>query len=88
MRELGLSTVSTIELCARAVEVDPVPVVLIDSIVASSIANPRRWSTMAQAIDPEFRRISTGTVTTIVVQLGTVEMVPFVRVITESISDP
>ena len=83
-----MSTVSTIESGLRTVEVDPVPVVLIDSIVASSIAKPRRWSTMAQAVDPEFRRISIGTVTTIVVQLGTVEMVPFVRVITKSIADP
>jgi hypothetical protein len=43
---------------------------------------------MSQAVDPEFRCVSACTVSAIVVQLWTVEVVSFVRIIAESVPDP
>jgi hypothetical protein len=86
--QLSLPTVSSVEVSARTIEVDPVTVVLVDAVVTGAVSKPRRWRAMSQAIHSEFCCVTVCTVTTIVVQLRTVEMVPFVRIIAKSISDP
>jgi hypothetical protein len=43
---------------------------------------------MPQAIHSEFCCVAVCTVATIIIQLRTVEMVPFVWIIAESVSDP
>ena len=88
MRQLSSCTVSPVKVSRCAVEVDPVTVVLVDAIVTGSVSKPRRRRAMSQAVYPEFRCVSACTVSAIVVQLWTVEVVSFVRIIAESVPDP